>query len=118
MIAQAQLEASCDTSDDWARLQTLLLQLEKAARASTLETLIEQVDQSDFSLADWIQALLLFDRWLDHNNIAARPVANMIAYIHCCTISLTDSLPPPDLATLTGKMLKQYGFDAAIEIEK
>lgn len=115
MTSQALLQAACDTNDDWARLQKLLLQTDSTARSSALE-LIEQVDQSDFSLADWIQALLHFDRWLDHKNITARPVANMTAYIHCCTLTLSGSLAPPDLARLTIDMLEQYGFDATTEV--
>lgn len=102
------LPAACASSDDWERLQKLLLHEEE----QTLENLYEQVDQSDFSLADWINALLGFDQWLNEQKITARPVETMIGYIHCCTLTMPDTLAPPDLAQLTIEMLEQHGFDA------
>lgn len=84
--------------------------------AALIESFIEQVDQSDFSLSDWVAALLDFDQWLKCKHITIRPTAQMISYIHCCTLSLTDTLPPPDLRRLTNDMLTQYGFDAGREV--
>ena len=113
----ALLQTACDTPKQWGALQELLAQVEQGLQSHTINHLIEQVDQSDFSLTDWINALLSFDQWLSKHNSHLRPVDNMISYIHCCTLTLSDSLAPPDLAKLTNKMLSQYGFDAASDID-
>lgn len=93
----------------------LISKVEGKELPAIYEQLFSQVDQSDFSLHDWIVALLKFDDWLNKNNISFRPLANMISYIRCCTLSLSDSLPPPDLSALTLKLLDQFGFDAVCE---
>ncbi len=115
MTPLALLQAECESSDDWLQLQNLLSQLDRITLDPALKKLFEQVDQSDYSLSDWIKALLIFDQWLDDKKIQGRPVASMLSYIHCCTLTLSDNLAPPDLARLTNEMLKLYGFDAASE---
>ena len=113
----ALLQTACETPEQWAALQNLLAQVEKSSQSLTIDHLFEQVDHSDFSLADWINALLSFDQWLSKHSSHLRPVDNMISYIHCCTLTLSNNLAPPDLAKLTNKMLSQYGFDAASEVD-
>ncbi len=111
----ATLLAACSSDKDRDRLQTLIAPSnvgDNKNLAAVIESLFEQVDQSDFSLSDWVAALLGFDRWLENKRIAARPVKQMISYIHCCTLTLTDTLLPPDLTKLTHNLLEQYGFDA------
>ena len=81
------------------------------------ETLYDHVDESDYSLNDWQNALDAFDRWLEQHNIAARPADAMLGYLHCCTITDAKTLPSPDLSATLLAMLDQYGFDATKDAE-
>lgn len=72
----------------------------------------ETVDDSSYALADWIEALLYFDSWLERESCAERPVATMLGYIHCCTLTLAETLALPSLTDLVRENLDQYGFDA------
>ena len=107
------LRKACASPQSWQKLENLILHLDEDSLNQFTGNLYELVDQSDFSLNDWIEALLTFDQWLNEEKISIRPVANMISYIHCCTLTLSDTLTPTDLAQLTYEMLKQHGFDAA-----
>lgn len=106
------LQAACSSASDWDRLHLLLSQEEEA-----VNHLFEQVDQSDYSLPDWIKAILSFDEWLSRQDVTERPTANMIGYIHCCTMTAPDTLTLPDLSRLTREMLEQHGFDATKDAE-
>lgn len=107
------LQQVCTSPQSWQKLQALISHLDEDSLNQFLENLYEQVDQSDFSLSDWTEALLNFDQWMSEHNISVRPVMSMLDYIHCCTLTLSDTLASPNLAQLTNKMLKQHGFDAA-----
>ncbi|MCF6312293.1 MAG: hypothetical protein L3J39_07555 [Verrucomicrobiales bacterium] len=106
------LQNACSCIEDREQLGKLIGRADEQDLPEIFDQLFSQVDQSDFSLHDWLTALLGFDTWLSQRSISSRPLANMISYIHCCTLSLSDSLPPPDLSLLTLKLLDQYGFDA------
>lgn len=71
------------------------------------------VDDSAYALADWLRALLAFDSWLDAEGVAARPVESMLGYLECCTLTLADTLAPPDFPSLVIENLERHGFDAA-----
>ena len=103
------IRQACPDSSSFDRIEILL------SGAAPSEW-FAQIDDSSFSLADWIEALLAFDDWLVEKDIAARPVENMIGYIHCCTLTMAETLSPPNLAELTREMLDQYGFDVASEV--
>ena len=51
------------------------------------ETLYDHVDESAYSLDDWMNALTAFDDWLGERNIVERPVDAMLGYVHCCTLT-------------------------------
>ncbi len=112
---QQLLEQACATPQDWQNLENLISTLAEQELVQRIENLYEQVDQSDFSLSDWVEALLCFDQWLEDQNISKRPLASMLGYIHCCTLTLADTLAPPNLAKITSEMLRQHGFDAAAD---
>ena len=115
MVEQLLLQAACASPEHWSRLQHLLAQTNEKDLPRILEDMCEQIDQSDFSLADWISALLSFDQWLSEQEVCIRPVATMFDYIHCCTLTISDTLPPPNLTQFTNDMLSQHGF-AAVDL--
>lgn len=95
---------------DFPPLGAMLARAESPLPAA--EALLGKVDASSYSLADWLAALAAFDGWLDRAGVAARPLESMLGYVECCTLALPATLTPPDLATLTLRMLDDYGFDA------
>lgn len=104
------LRTACTDSISFQRLEPLV-------SAIDLPAWFEQVDESSFSLADWVEALLAFDGWLSDERVETRPVESMIGYIHCCTLTMAETLSPPNLASLTREMLEQHGFDAAQDVD-
>lgn len=109
------IPGACDaaglSADERDRLTTLLSDIDLSVWFAT-------IDDSPYSLADWLVALLAFDRWLAARAVAARPVTTMLGYIECCTLTLVDTLPPPDLAQLLRENLEHYGFDAVAEARR
>ena len=82
-----------------------------------LESLLDQVDDSDYSLADWVEAFVEFDRWLDQKGETRRPLTGMRGYIHCCTFTNPPLLTSPSLKVIVIKALTEYGFDVLSEAQ-
>jgi hypothetical protein len=79
--------------------------------------LLAAVDDSDYSLADWIDALAAFDEWLEKKGEKRRPLREMCGYIHCCTFTNTPQLSLPFLKVIVIKALTEFGFDAVPELQ-
>lgn len=75
-----------------------------------LDDLLERVDESDYSLADWVEALLEFDRWLEERNVASRPLSAMVGYVHCCTLTTAKGITSPSLKVCVSQLLTEFGF--------
>ena len=82
-----------------------------------LEPLLDQVDDSDYSLADWVEAFVAFDRWLAETGEMRRPLTGMRGYIHCCTFMNPPVLCSPSLKVIVIKALTEYGFDVLSEAQ-
>lgn len=96
--------------DDEVSLNNFDKFLKKCANAD-LVVLFEEVDQTDYSLADWVAALLEFDRWMDEQGTSNRPFRQMLGYINCCT-----QINPPNVSLALLKVvvyeaLTGFGFD-------
>lgn len=83
--------------------------------AGELEALLEHVDESDYSLVDWVEALTAFDAWLTDQGESRRPLAEMRGYIHCCTYMNSPRLSLPILKVLVVKALTEFGFAVLTE---
>lgn len=79
------------------------------------EELLDAVDDSDYSLADWVGAFVAFDKWLEEKGEKRRPLAEMCGYIHCCTYTNSPHLDLPILKVIVIKALTEFGFDAVSE---
>ena len=75
------------------------------------EELFEKVDESDYSLQDWVEAIVVFDAWLAEKGTAARPVSEMLGYIHCCTMTNAPQISLPSLKVIVNQSLNNYGFE-------
>lgn len=80
-----------------------------------LGELLDAVDDSDYSLADWVGAFVAFDEWLEEKGEKRRPLAEMRGYIHCCTYTNSPYLSLPTLKVIVVKALTEFGFDAVAE---
>ncbi len=80
--------------------------------ADTVQLLIENVDESDYSLADWVEALLAFETWLEGQGESRRLVSKMVGYVHCCMMISSPVLPSPSLKVILIETLTEYGFAA------
>lgn len=105
-ILAAALEGGGLDPDARSRLAALLAGV-------ALEPWFETVDNSPYPLRDWLRALAAFDRWLAGEGVPARPVAAMLGYLECCTLTLAPTLPLPALDSLLAENLERHGFDAA-----
>lgn len=86
-----------------------------SGEAGGLDALLENVDESDYSLADWVEALTAFDAWLGEKGETRRPLAGMRGYIHCCTFTNSPHLSSPILKVIVIKALTEFGFDVLAE---
>ncbi len=76
------------------------------------DSFLSYIDESDYSLADWVAALQTFDAWLAEKNIEARPASSMLGYLHCCQMVSPDVLAPPRLSSVLKSNLNDFGFEA------
>ncbi|MDF1739982.1 MAG: hypothetical protein P1U86_12545 [Verrucomicrobiales bacterium] len=83
----------------------------KKCPGSDLALLFEAVDETDYSLPDWIAALLAFDRWLDENGTSNRPFSQMLGYINCCTQINPPNVSLASLKVIVYESLIEFGFD-------
>jgi len=76
-----------------------------------LAALREAVDESDYSLNDWIGALGAFEAWLAERGEERRPWREIVGYIHCCTLMASPGVALGNLEVVVNKSLIEFGFD-------
>lgn len=86
----------------------------ESADGETVTGLLEQIDESDYSVSDWANALLGFDRWLSVQGIAERPLGEMTGYVHCCTMMSGTAVSLPNLEALVVQSLANFGFHSIL----
>lgn len=90
----------------------------ESAESVDLPKLVDEVDESNFSLYDWIESLLSFEDWLDREKAKKRDFDNMLGYLHCCTFVIPESVASPSLKGVLQQCLSDYGYDAAEASQK
>ena len=75
-------------------------------------TLIDAVDESPFSLRQWVEALVVMGEWLQSHRYAA-DLDDQIGYIGCACASVRTNPVEQSLPLLVEEMLAEYGFDRA-----
>ena len=73
------------------------------------------IDDSDYSMSDWVEALVCFDDWLTTQKVTERPIGIMIGYIKCCTMGNATKVSLPSLQSIVIKSLTEFGFDGETE---
>lgn len=105
-ILERALKENAFSRADADRLRTLLNSIE-------LAPWFETVDDSAYALGDWLRGLRAFDAWLAERHVSERPVDTMLGYLECCTMTVPETLAPPDFPDLVRGNLDAHGFDAA-----
>lgn len=85
------------------------------AGEETVDRLLDAVDQSDYSLDDWAEAMGVFEDWLTRERVSSRPLPEMIGYVHCCTLTNAPGVPLASLKVIVGEALIDFGFDVISE---
>lgn len=90
--------------------------LERFAGADPLlrKTLFQKVDESSFALADWVDSLVLMDKWLDRKALSL-PFIDCLSYISCAAESAGGSATLIQLPSLVEDFLEQYGCENAVK---
>lgn len=78
--------------------------------AEEREALLSAVDESDYSLDDWLEALGTFCAWLEERGESRRPWREMTGYIHCCTRIAAPGIALGNLKVIVFQSLTEFGF--------
>lgn len=78
------------------------------------DKLLKEVDESSFTLSDWVDALIAFDQWLDQAGLTLS-VQDRLAYVSCAAQSVGSHATLSHLPSLIKDFLEQYGCDRAVE---
>ena len=84
----------------------------ESAAAPEWVALTEAVDESDFSLRDWVESLIVMAHWLDSRGLEL-PMRDQIGYVCCSGDSAGAGSNLEHLPGLVEAMLKQYGCERA-----
>lgn len=76
------------------------------------DKLLREVDESNFTLTDWVEALIAFDKWLDRNGLTLS-LQDRLAYISCAAKSVGNHATLSHLPSLVQEFLEQYGCGRA-----
>ena len=84
-----------------------------------LAKLIDEVDQSDYSLIDWVEALLGFDEWLVTNKpeYVDRDFDHIVGYLHCCQMTTSDNLSKPNMRNVVNECLNDFGYEPSVGLQ-
>ena len=77
--------------------------------------LLEVVDESDYSMADWLEALGAFCSWLEDQGESRRPWREMTGYLCCCTQMASPGIALGNLKILVLQALSEFGFQSIVE---
>ncbi len=77
-----------------------------------MEILLDYVDNSDYSLEDWILAHEIIDSWLEERGLKAEFLTKL-GYLQCCALSQESSDILRTLQSISQEMLENHGFELA-----
>lgn len=86
----------------------------KGADQEVCDTFLEYVDDSAFSLRDWIDALRCLGHWLDARSLTMQ-LEDQIGYVSCASMAVDVSANLTHLPSLVDDMLETYGCERAVE---
>ena len=72
--------------------------------------LIQTIDESSFVLDEWLEALVIFQKWLKEN-LRGKNFTDQIEYISCCIQGSSNTGRLLTLADLTKSYLDSFGVE-------
>lgn len=105
---QSFLEQFADSPVNLAFVEALFAEVD----GSTLNGFLEDVDDSAFSLHDWVAALRTLGSWLDVRKLTLS-IQDQIGYVCCAAESASVGANLTDLPSLVDEMLTTYGCERA-----
>ena len=92
----------------------ILLEPFKNADPALKKNLLQEVDESSFSLADWLDALGVLYKWLDKDGLVLLP-EHGLGYVSCAAKSVSSNSTYIHLPSLVQDFLEQYGCELAVK---
>jgi len=83
---------------------------ENPSSRTGFELLVEQVDDSPFSLAEWVAACEQLYGWLGHNDRQGA-FSTVLGYLQCTAEYVSTTFPHEKFDDLVAEMLDAYGFE-------
>ena len=78
--------------------------------AEDMKQLLQAIDDSIHPLKEWLTAFDLMNSWLIQNRRKAS-MEKRIGYLSCCSKSVANFFPSPELSEVTREMLDLHGMD-------
>ena len=78
--------------------------------AEEMKQLLQAIDDSIHPLKEWLTAFDLMNSWLMQNRRKAS-TEKRIGYLSCCSKSVANFYPSPELSEVTREMLDLHGMD-------
>lgn len=79
-----------------------------------LRALMDEVDDSDFGLLDWVEGLRALDQWLDARGLTLS-LPDQIGYVSCSAAAAGGGGNLSHLPALVTDLLEAYGCDLAVK---
>lgn len=113
-LSDERLELLLNNIRNEDELKTIFSYLQKHLKSSPHhkengELLFSYIDKTQYSVREWIEAIILFDNWLE-NQGRKTDFKKMIGYIECSTMSPENKMLKYNLKELVEKMLNEFGF--------
>lgn len=83
------------------------------ADADLADLLLNEAEDGPFPVYQWLEALLLFEEWLDIHGLVL-PIENQIGYISCSASAGSAYATMTRLPMQVEEMLNSYGCDDAV----
>lgn len=75
-----------------------------------IQELFQAVDESDFDLAEWLDALDAMCIWLEGRGLACSLI-KVGGYLHCCAMGASSGRPYASLRQIAEDYLDEFGFE-------
>ena len=79
-----------------------------------LRTFLDEVDESHYSLRQWIDGLIVMSYWLDARDLAAS-LEDRIGFASCANAAAGAGANLTTLSATVSEMLDSYGFERSVK---
>ena len=113
-LSDERLSLVLDNIESESELKVIFGYLQKHLKSSpdhreNGELLFLLIDKTQYSVRDWIEAIVFFNKWLVEKDRETE-FKKLIGYIECSTLSPENKILKYELKELVEKMLEEFGF--------